>query len=77
MDFRKSYVLMQVGGITGLLIMGAAFLAEVEWLVAEGTVVGLAAIIQAWFFFCCPRCGGAWDVRGGIPAYCPKCGRHI
>ena len=47
MDFRKSYVLMQVGGITGLLIMGAAFLAEVEWLVAERTVVGLAAIIQA------------------------------
>ena len=77
MDYRKSHVLMQAGGITGLLMMGAAFLAGVGWLAAVGTAVGLAAIIQAWFFFRCPHCGGAWDIRGGVPHYCPHCGEYI
>ncbi len=77
MDYQKSYVLMQVGGITGLLMMGAAFLAGVEWLAAVGVLILLAGILQTFLFFRCPHCGGLWDTHGGVPHYCPHCGEYI
>ena len=33
--------------------------------------------IQTLLFFRCPCCGGHWDVRGGVPHYCPECGEYI
>ena len=77
MDYRKSNMLLQAGGIAALLLLGAACLTRVGWLAAVGTAVDLAAIIQAWFFFRCPHCGGAWDIRGCVPHYCPHCGEYI
>ena len=77
MDYRKSNMLLQAGGIAALLLLGAACLTRVGWLAAVGTAVGLAAIIQAQFFYRCPHCGGAWDIRGRVPHYCPHCGEYI
>ena len=77
MDYRKSHVLMQAGGITGLLMMGAAFLAGVEWLAAVGVLILLAGILQTFLFFRCPHCGRLWDTHGGVPHYCPHCGEFI
>ena len=77
MDYQKSYVLMWVGIIAGFILAAVGGALATKWLAAVGTVAGLAAIIQAWFFFRCPHCGGAWDIRGRIPHYCPHCGEYI
>ena len=77
MDFRKSYVLMWVGILAGTILVAVSAGLSIGWLRAAGAVVFLAGPLQTWFFFRCPRCGKLWDTRGGIPAYCPKCGKHI
>lgn len=77
MDYQKSYVLMWVGIIAGFILAAVGGALATKWLAAVGTVAGLAAIIQAWFFFRCPHCGGAWDIRGRVPHYCPHCGEYI
>lgn len=77
MDYKRSYVLMWVGVIAGviLVLVGAAL--ELGWLFALGLVTFAAMVLQTLFFFRCPSCGGLWDTRGGIPHYCPKCGEFI
>ena len=78
MDYKKSYVLMQVGGVAGILVnLAAAILPGSLFLMIVGTVTALAAIIQAKIFFRCPHCGGHWDIRGRIPHCCPECGELI
>ena len=70
MDYKRSYVLMWVGVIAGviLVLVGAAL--ELGWLFALGLVTFAAMVLQTLFFFHCPSCGGLWDTRGGIPRLC-------
>ena len=42
-----------------------------------GALLMAAGIVQTLLFFHCPHCGALWDTRGGIPDYCPKCGKKI
>ena len=70
-DYRKSSVLMQVGGIVGVLLMLSSSIFASPLPSVAGIVIGLAAIIQAWIFYRCPHCGGHWDIRVRIPHYCP------
>ncbi len=82
MNYRKSRNLMWIGFVVGILIMafansfanatlGGAF-------VLVGSIVFIAALIQAFIFYTCPHCGHSlMDVRGGIPKHCPKCGNEL
>lgn len=79
MDYRKSYILMWVLFTAALLV--CAFLIGVTGSKGLGFGVGVllmaAGIVQTLLFFHCPHCGALWDTRGGIPDYCPKCGKKI
>lgn len=77
MDFRKSCVLMWAGMIAGISLVVIGEGLGSRWLLGLGCLVFLAGPLQTRFFFRCPHCGGAWDIRGGIPAYCPKCGKKV
>ena len=52
-DYRKSSVLMQVGGIVGVLLMLSSALFASPLPAVAGIVIGLAAIIPHY----CPHCG--------------------
>ena len=79
MDYRKSYILLWVL-FAAALLMGA-FLTCVTGSEGLGLGIGVllmaAGIVQMLLFFRCPHCGALWDTRGGIPNYCPKCGKKI
>ena len=77
MDFWKSYVLMWVGMIVGIILVAVGAGLEIGWLLGIGFVIFAAALPQTWLFFRCPHCGKLWDTRGGIPHYCPNCGEYI
>ena len=77
MDYQKSYVLMWVGIIAGFILAAVGGALAIKWLAAMGALILLAGILQTFLFFRCPHCGGHWDVRGGVPHYCPECGEYI
>ncbi len=77
MNCQKSYMLMWIGVITGFILMLIGGLLAIKWLLVLGGVAFLAAVFQTLLFFRCPCCGGHWDVRGGVPHYCPECGEYI
>ena len=79
MDYRKSYILMWVlfaaGIIVGELLTALTGNDVLGW--GVGVLLMAAGIVQTLLFFHCPHCGALWDTRGGIPDYCPKCGKKI
>ena len=77
MDYKKSYILLWVGILAGFIVILAGMALELKWLTAVGVALSAAAVLQTLCFFCCPACGGSWDTRGGIPHYCPHCGKFI
>ena len=77
MDYQKSYVLMWVGMIVGIILVAVGAGLEIGWLLGIGFVIFAAALLQTWLFFRCPHCGKLWDTRGGVPHYCPECGEYI
>lgn len=77
MDYQKSYVLMWVGTIAGFVLMLIGGVLAINWLLILGGAAFLAAVFQTLLFFRCPHCYGHWDVRGGVPHYCPECGEFI
>lgn len=82
MGFKKSRILMWTGFAVGILIMviGTGFEDEkvIGGFFAVGTVVFLAALVQAFVFYNCPHCGKSlMDVRGDVPDYCPNCGKKL
>ena len=82
MNYRKSRKLMHIGFAVGIFIMAFGISLENEKViggfVAFGAVVFFSALIQAFVFYTCPHCRiSLMDVRGGIPEYCPKCGKEL
>ena len=77
MDYQKSYVLMWVGMIVGIILVAVGAGLEIGWLLGIGFVIFAAALLQTSLFFRCLHCGKLWDTRGGVPHYCPECGEYI
>ena len=79
MDYRKSYILLWVlfaaGIIAGRLLTALTGNDVLGW--GIGVLLMAAGIVQTLLYFHCPHCGSLWDTRGGIPGYCPKCGKKI
>ena len=42
-----------------------------------GLILMLSGMIWHILFIRCPHCGSAFRLRGGIPRYCPECGKYI
>ena len=77
MDYKKSfYLLWGLNGV-GFLFMLAAIPTEQLWAARLGAGCMLAGLLQTMVFFRCPNCGSGWDIRDGIPHYCPRCGAFI
>ena len=73
---------MIVGFVVGILVMALGLISESERLLAvfmiAGSVIFFAALIQACIFYRCPHCNHSlMHVRGGIPDYCPNCGKEL
>ena len=82
MSFRKSRTFMWIGFTLGILIMAIGIGFENEKItvgfMAIGIIVFALAAIQAFIFYLCPHCGySLMNVRGGVPEYCPKCGKEL
>jgi len=82
MNFRNSRNLMWIGFILGILIMASGICFENENItvvfMTVGFIIFALAGIQAFIFYICPFCRASlMNVRGGIPDYCPKCGKKL
>lgn len=79
MDYRKSYILMWVLFVAALVlsVVLGVLTGNARLGGGVGAVVLMAGLVQTLLFFHCPHCGARWDTRGGIPDYCPKCGKKI
>ena len=75
MDYHKSYYLMFA--CTGIgILMWLLFQSSVVML-SVGIVVTCGGLLQAMVFFRCPHCKQSWNIKAGIPQYCPHCGKEI
>lgn len=83
MDYKKSYALMWVLLLVGVVLLGVVHMLKLD---AKWMAVGFLAIVvglfQLIFFFRCPRCGMSWIgwdriTIPVIPRYCPHCGESI
>ncbi len=82
MKFKKSRNLMWIGFAVGILIMAIGIGVENEKVAGAflvvGTIIFIAALVQAFVFYLCPHCGySLMNVRGGVPEHCPKCGKEL
>lgn len=79
MDCRKSYILLWALFAAGIIVGGLLTYMTgndvLGW--GIGFLLIAAGLVQMLLFFRCPHCGALWDTRGGIPNYCPKCGKKI
>ena len=82
---RQSYHLM-LGGVfggcgLGLLtyLLGTDILPvfAIKTLFFLATVLMMGGILQTTLFFHCPHCKKGFPLRGGMPGYCPKCGKKV
>ncbi|MBE7020578.1 MAG: hypothetical protein E7411_03985 [Ruminococcaceae bacterium] len=82
MNFRKSRNLMWIGLAVAIVVMilGTGFENEkvTGWFMFFGTLIFIAALLQAFALYICPHCGySLMNVRGSVPAHCPKCGNEL
>lgn len=77
MSLRQKMTLADILGIAGLLLAVAGFYTDGGVLIA---LVGLAVLCGSVFLMFrwkrCPYCG-AFLGRGGLPRFCPGCGKEI
>ena len=73
---------MWIGYVIGILIVARGSSFENQKLAISfaitGTVIFVAAMVQAFIFYTCPDCGySLMNVRGAIPEHCPQCGKAL
>lgn len=82
MNYKKSYALMWICYLIGVVLLAPPLLAGAEkgWMAAAFLVMAVG-YFQAVFFLNCPRCGRSWVRHRGylprIPHRCPHCGEFI
>ena len=67
MDYQKSYVLMWVGMIVGIILVAVGAGLEIGWLLGIGFVIFAAALLQTWLFYGCSSAAPT-AANSGIPA---------
>ncbi len=77
MDHRKSYRLMWISLVVGVLVM-YLFLGTGKMLFAYlGVLIMLVGVGQTFKFCRCPYCGAMLRTRGKMPKKCEACGKDL
>lgn len=77
MNYRQSYRLMNAALIAGAVVGFAGALLNLGPVMALGAGIAIAGVVQAMVFCRCPHCGESLEIRGGLPNYCPVCGKKL
>jgi len=73
---------MWAGYVAGFFLAAFAYgcdnKAVVLFCLIAAIIIFFAAMIQAFIFCVCPKCGYSFmKVRGELPDYCPGCGEEL
>ena len=68
---------MLVGGLLISLIVSYTDVDNMNLGVWAGLFLIVGGIVWQILFIRCPHCRSLLRVRGGIPKYCPECGKYI
>ncbi|NLN48611.1 MAG: hypothetical protein GX154_05895 [Clostridiales bacterium] len=77
MDYKKSYLIKEIGLWVGLAIAIIFGLTEIEWIAFVGVVIMLGSIFQTCMYYKCPNCNKPFNIRSKKPNYCPECGYKL
>ncbi len=77
MNYRQSCRLMKIALGIGAAAGFLGALLELGAMMALGVAAAIAGVVQAMFFCRCPYCGESLEIRGGLPNYCPVCGKKL
>lgn len=77
MNYKKSYILLQICLYTSLLLCMICLMTEISWIGIVGFVVFAVGLVQSMVFYHCPYCGTPLNIRGRKPQYCPECGKAL
>lgn len=71
---KRIGILISIAGIVfAVLTVGG----ESLFLAYAGFAVAVGGIIYIGFHLRCPHCERYWNIRMGIPEFCPHCGQKI
>ena len=85
MDYKKSYLLLHTGVLSGgatvfiaLAVGTSKFVLIGQLLGFLGIIIMMVSFIQALIFFKCPKCARHFDIRNNkLPKYCSECGSKL
>lgn len=77
MDYRKSWRLERLCIFIGGILAVTAALFHAALFLCAGSMVTVAGVLQSVAFCRCPACRAFLDPRGGLPNYCPDCGKPL
>lgn len=83
MNYKQSYFILRICVLGGFLLtfIGLSLANVSERLSVLLSVTGvfamLGGILQALFFYKCPKCGRRFEIRAQLPSYCPSCGQYL
>ena len=61
----------------GLLLIGCGVYYDATYMFILGVFLWALAVICITIAYRCPYCDAAYNVKSGIPNYCPHCGKEL
>ena len=77
MSYKLSKALYWAAIVVTALLAVAALMTQKRWIGVVALLVLLAGSVQTVFFYKCPRCGKAMEIRGKGNGKCPHCGKPL
>ena len=79
MPFRTHSWIASISCLIGCVLMwvGAGSGADYLWMFLVGILILALSVVYSILAFRCPHCDTRIVTRGGIPNYCPYCGKEL
>ena len=77
MSYKLSKALYWAAIVVTALLAVAALMTQKRWIGVVALLVLLAGSVQTVFFYKCPHCGKAMEIRGKGNGKCPYCGKPL
>ena len=77
MSYKLSKALYWAAIAVTALLAVAALMTQKRWIGVVALLVLLAGSVQTVFFYKCPNCGKAMEIRGKGNGKCPHCGKPL
>lgn len=74
MNYKKSRQLMNIGIWGGIAVLVVFYATDIMLFGVLVMILVLGGMLQALVFYKCPSCNVHFNIRGGQPDFCPKCG---